>query len=78
MVGREVVEWVKREAAITTRAKRVPRSERPRFTEMSVEDAAMEAYTETCYARADEDLRRAGYARRDGVQSDPVRYVHPV
>jgi hypothetical protein len=45
LVGREVVEWVKREAAITTRTKRVPRRERPRFMEMSAEDAAMEAYT---------------------------------
>lgn len=71
-------EWVNRQAAITATAQRVPRSERPKFTEMSAEDAAMEAYTETCYARADEDLRRVGYAMRDGVRSDPVRYVHPV
>lgn len=77
LVGREVVEWVKREAVITTRTKRVPRRETKVYGNVGRRCCYGSIYGDLLHL-ADEDLRRAGYARREGVQSHPVRYVHPV
>jgi hypothetical protein len=72
-----VLEFVKAEAIFTARAKRVPRSERPRFTEMSEADDARKALAWTRDQFEHESLA-SREARRFEARSDPVRHMHPV